>query len=207
MKDFYKTKIIDQLYEIREETIESKYAEESKGKGLFTDSIKKEKQLVEFCKKFIKDENDISNFFDKLNDFELSATSELCSKYKTYYKTGFADGISIINSIEKQKQILKKDDQTDSIIYKNMNEIFDFFEDEKQKRLKTNQEYQKVNQDIENIKDKYPKVKDFMQNEKIDNLSKEELKAILEIIEMYENRAMYEANEMLKIGLREGKAL
>ena len=88
-----------------------------------------------------------------------------------------------------------------------MNEIFDFFEDEKQKRLKTNQEYQKVNQDIENIKDKYPKVKDFMQNEKIDNLSKEELKAILEIIEMYENRAMYEANEMLKIGLREGKAL
>ena len=46
-----------------------------------------------------------------------------------------------------------------------------------------------------------------MQNEKIDNLSKEELKAILEIIEMYENRAMYEANEMLKIGLREGKAL
>lgn len=62
MKDFYKTKIIDQLYEIREETIESKYAEESKGKGLFTDSIKKEKQLVEFCKKFIKDEKDISNF-------------------------------------------------------------------------------------------------------------------------------------------------
>lgn len=207
MKDFYKNKIIDQLYEIREETIEDKCAKESKEKCFLEDSIKKEQELIEFCKKFIKEKNDISSLLTKINNFELSATTDLCSKYKTYYKTGFADGISIVNSIEKQKQILKKDDETKSIIYKNINEIFDFFEDEKQKRLKENQEYQEINRTIENIKNKYPRVKDFMQNDKVDSLSKEEMKAILEIIELYENRAMYEANEMLKIGLREGKTL
>lgn len=33
------------------------------------------------------------------------------------------------------------------------------------------------------------------------------MKAILDITELQNDRAMYEADEMLKIGLREGKAL
>ena len=50
-------------------------------------------------------------------------------------------------------------------------------------------------------------VREFFEDDKIEQLTKKEMKAILDITELQNDRAMYEADEMLKIGLREGKAL
>ena len=60
---------------------------------------------------------------------------------------------------------------------------------------------------IEEIKEKFPKVRKFFEDNKIEQLTKEDMKAILDITELQNDRAMYEADEMFKIGLREGKAL
>ena len=65
----------------------------------------------------------------------------------------------------------------------------------------------KIRHKIEEIKNKYPRVREFFEDDKIEQLTKKEMKAILDITELQNDRAMYEADEMLKIGLREGKAL
>ena len=60
---------------------------------------------------------------------------------------------------------------------------------------------------IAEIKEKFPKVRDLFENNEITELSREEIKAILDIIKLQDDRAMYEIDEILKIGLREGKSL
>ena len=204
MKEFV-NKILDNLYEIREGVVEKQYIARY-GKPKNSEKTEKaEEELVNFMKKFIKDEQGIKNLYGKLNKFELCAMGEMCFWYKPYYKIGFIDGISLKKQIKEEKNINKKEEEI--IIYKNINEISDFFEEQKYENLKQNKEYTKIAKEIEEIKRKIPKIRDFLENDEITEFSKEEIKSILKIIELNNHRAMYEAEEMFKIGLREGKAL
>lgn len=204
MKKF-ENKILENLYEIREGVVEKQYISKYGKPKNSKKTEKAEEELVNFMKKFIKDEKDIKNLYGKLNKFELCAMGEMCFWYKPYYKIGFIDGISLKKQIKEEKSINNSNEE--SIIYKNINEISDFFEEQKYKNLKQNEEYIKIAKEIEEIKRKFPKVRDFFENDEITDFSKEEMKSILKIIELNNDRAIYEADEMFKIGLREGKAL
>lgn len=205
MKLEYNNKILDDLYEIREGEVEksyiAKYGELEKDKK----ANEVEDDLTNFMKKFIKNEDDMQELYEKINQFELYATGQMCFWYKPYYKAGFVDAMSLNKQIKEEKNINNSNEE--SIIYKNINEISDFFEEQKYKNLKQNKEYTKIAKDIEETKSKFPKVRNFFENDEITEFSKEEMKAILKIIELSNDRAMYEADEMFKIGLREGKAL
>lgn len=61
--------------------------------------------------------------------------------------------------------------------------------------------------EIEKIKKKFPKVRSFLEDDEIAEFTQEEMKAVLNIIGLYNDRAMYEGNEMFNLGLSEGKAL
>lgn len=204
MEDLYENKILDDLYEIREGFITSykkKYGELEETKK----AEQAEDELVNFMKKFIKDENTMKELFEKINKFEGYALAEMCFWHKPYYKLGFIDGMRLKKEIRGGKII--ENTSNDSIILQNINEISDYFEEQKYRNLKKNKEYDKIRHKIEEIKNKYPRVREFFEDDKIEQLTKKEMKAILDITELQNDRAMYEADEMLKIGLREGKAL
>lgn len=204
MEDLYENKILDDLYEIREGFITSykkKYGELEETKK----AEQAEDELVNFMKKFIKDENTMKELFEKINKFEGYALDEMCFWHKLYYKLGFIDGMRLKKEIREGKII--ENTSNDSIILQNINEISDYFEEQKYRNLKKNKEYDKIRHKIEEIKNKYPRVREFFEDDKIEQLTKKEMKAILDITELQNDRAMYEADEMLKIGLREGKAL
>ncbi len=204
MEDLYENKILDDLYEIREGFITSykkKYGELEETKK----AEQAEDELVNFMKKFIKDENTMKELFEKINKFEGYALDEMCFWHKPYYKLGFIDGMRLKKEIRGGKII--ENTSNDSIILQNINEISDYFEEQKYRNLKKNKEYDKIIHKIEEIKNKYPRVREFFEDDKIEQLTKKEMKAILDITELQNDRAMYEADEMLKIGLREGKAL
>ena len=204
MEDLYENKILDDLYEIREGFITSykkKYGELEETKK----AEQAEDELVNFMKKFIKDENTMKELFEKINKFEGYALDEMCFWHKPYYKLGFIDGMRLKKEIREGKII--ENTSNDSIILQNINEISDYFEEQKYRNLKKNKEFDKIRHKIEEIKNKYPRVREFFEDDKIEQLTKKEMKAILDITELQNDRAMYEADEMLKIGLREGKAL
>ena len=204
MEDLYENKILDDLYEIREGFITSykkKYGELEETKK----AEQAEDELVNFMKKFIKDENTMKELFEKINKFEGYALAEMCFWHKPYYKLGYIDGMKLKKEIREGKVI--ENTSNDSIILQNINEISDYFEEQKYRNLKKNKEYDKIRHKIEEIKNKYPRVREFFEDDKIEQLTKKEMKAILDITELQNDRAMYEADEMLKIGLREGKAL
>lgn len=204
MEDLYENKILDDLYEIREGFITSykkKYGELEETKK----AEQAEDELVNFMKKFIKDENTMKELFEKINKFEGYALDEMCFWHKPYYKLGFIDGMRLKKEIREGKII--ENTSNDSIILQNINEISDYFEEQKYRNLKKNKEYDKIRHKIEEIKNKYPRVREFFEDDKIEQLTKKEMKAILDITELQDDRAMYEEEEMFKIGLREGKAL
>lgn len=204
MEKLFENKILDDLYEIREGFITSykkKYGELEETKK----AEQAEDELVNFMKKFIKDENTMKELFEKINKFEGYALDEMCFWHKPYYKLGFIDGMRLKKEIREGKII--ENTSNDSIILQNINEISDYFEEQKYRNLKKNKEYDKIRHKIEEIKNKYPRVREFFEDDKIEQLTKKEMKAILDITELQNDRAMYEADEMLKIGLREGKAL
>ena len=121
MKLEYNNKIRDDLYEIREGEWEkssiAKYGEPEKDKK----ANEVEDDLTNFMKKFIKNEDDMQNLYEKINQFELYATGQMCFWYKSYYKAGFVDAMSLNKQIKEEKNINKSDEE--SIIYKNINEI------------------------------------------------------------------------------------
>lgn len=205
MEELFENKIIDELYEMREEKFTRCYIDKY-GKLEETKKAEKaEEELIEFMKKFIKNEKDMDKLIGKINEFESYALDEMCFWHKPYYKLGFVDGISLKKQIEEEK--ITNNNCEESVIYQNINEISDYFEEKKYRNLKENEEYKKVTKGIEEIKNKFPKVRNFIENDEITEFTQEEMQAILNIIALHDDRAMYEADEMLKIGLREGKAL
>lgn len=204
MKEF-ENKILDNLYEIREGEVEKQYIAKYGKPENSNKTERAEEQLVNFMKKFIKDEKDIKNLYEKLNKFELCAMGEMCFWYKPYYKIGFIDGISIKKQI-KEERIASNISNEDSI-YNSVDDIWDYIDREKYTSLKANNEYIKATKKLAEIKAKYPKVMDFYDNNKIAEFTQEEIKAILEIKELYDTRNMLESEEMFKIGLRQGKSL
>lgn len=205
MEDLLESKILDNLYEIIEGEVENQYIKRYGNPKENKKTEKSEKQLVKFMEKFIKDETNMKILYEKLNKFELCAMGEMCFWYKPYYKKGFIDGISLKKQIKEEKSI--NNSREESIIYQNINEISDFFEEQKYKNLKQNNDYMKIVKEIAEIKEKFPKIRDLFENNQITEFSKEEVKAILDIIKLQDDRAMYETDEMFKIGLREGRAL
>ena len=61
---------------------------------------------------------------------------------------------------------------------------------------------------MQEIKNKYPNVRLYIEDEEIDkNLNKEELKAVLEIIEIENNMNALEIEEAFRLGLKENEML
>lgn len=61
--------------------------------------------------------------------------------------------------------------------------------------------------EIEKIKDKYLKIRKFLEDEKIIKSTDEELKAVLEVISLNNDIENLEIVETFKLGLKEGNLL
>lgn len=204
MKKF-ENKILDNLYEIKEGEVEKKYILKQGRQKDNERTEKLEEELVNFTKNFIKEEKGIKELCNRINTYKQAIIDRMNFWNRLYYKEGFIDAMSL-------KQQIKKEGMTDSnfeesIIYKNMKEISDLFEEQKYNNLQGNEDYIENVKRIEKIKAKFPKVRDFFENGKIAEFSKQEMKEILNIVYLHSDIATYEECEMFKIGLREGKAL
>ena len=85
MEEMFDNKILDELYEIRGDRLLrvyiNKYGKPEKSKK----AEKAEVELVNFMKKYIKDENDMKELFEKINRFESYTLDEMCFWHKPLY--------------------------------------------------------------------------------------------------------------------------
>jgi len=78
MKEDLEEKLIDDLYQVREEELEKNYIMEY---GKPEEVLKREyeeEQFINFIKKFIKGKNNLRRFYEKINAFECCYIAENC---------------------------------------------------------------------------------------------------------------------------------
>lgn len=65
---------------------------------------------------------------------------------------------------------------------------------------KSNTEYKKISEKIEDMKEKFPTIRNFLEDEKSSKLSDEEGKAFLELINLYRKLISVEQYEVFLLG-------
>ena len=202
--NFFKSKILDDLYESRGEEFEKYYLKYLVQKEEIRKTELSEDELVKFIQKSIQDENTKKKLIKKLNKFEEDCLVEMHFWNKEYYKLGFVDGNTIRTEIRRLQHIFScknNNYENDAFFNGFMDNFLDAFENERIKRLSKREEYKEFKNKIAEIEEKYPNIRRFIEDEEVINLNKEELNAVLKIIDYERNIGGLSNEESFKIGL------
>lgn len=132
---------------------------------------------------------------------------------KQYYKLGFLDKLFLKKEIEETKTRFFKNKennkiQENSFFYRYIDSIMQFLEDNRYNIWQKRKDYKQIKDKMREIKNKYANVRLFIEDRVvIANLTKEELKAVLEYINLDDEIERIEKIETFKLGLREGNWL
>ena len=174
-----------------------------------------ENHMMKEEKECYKDLNDITDKFDKIleklpkkinesvsDDFEMIYYKIM--KFSTdwnkrYYRFGIKDGIKLMDEIKTDYRKRKNDEENFIIDYES--DFNDFFENYKVKVLYKNEEYFKIIKSISDLLDKYPRIRKLYEDNKIDKFSDDEIKAILEFIDLNESKNSIEVRTAFALGM------
>lgn len=201
MDKLFNSKVLDDLLEIRRDGFECEIiAKYGKSKEI-VEAENAEAKMEEIITG-IKDENlkkRIKNAFDEYADKTLG---EMSYWEELYYKLGFIDDVKLKREKEEQINTLRiRKDNTETY------ECNDDLETKKYERLKRRDDYKNAVNEIRKIKQKYPRVQEFIECKMGDNFTKEEINAILQWIDLDDTIRIIEQEEIYKIGLKDGVEL
>lgn len=192
------TNILEELYERECEEFEDYVVEENKEKRKFNEEILIAEELREIIK---------SGFSEsKVKDFEIKFEQYLETKFKEYeYWTKEYFKLGIINGIRLKNGILNviSNKNQDFLSYY-CNGFTEYLETTKIDNIINSKEYKILRKRMTEIKEKYPRVMEFLEDKDIiENPTKEEQKAIFDILDITEEMAILEEKEIFKMGMRE----
>ena len=109
-------------------------------------------------------------------------------------------------TIEKRAKNKLKDEQNskDNFFYNYIDSIMQFIEDNRFNIWRKTKDYKEITDILRAIKNKYPNVRTFVEDRQVVDLTKEELKAILEYISLDDDIERLEKIETFKLGIKEG---
>lgn len=109
-------------------------------------------------------------------------------------------------TIEKRAKNKLKDEQNskDNFFYNYIDSIMQFIEDNRFNIWRKTKDYKEITDKMRAIKNKYPNVRTFVEDRQVVDLTKEELKAILEYISLDDDIERLEKIETFKLGIKEG---
>lgn len=82
-------------------------------------------------------------------------------------------------------------------------DFYDYFERHRIMKLLKKPEYKIIIKEICNIKNKYPNITKYLEDNEIVELKKEDLRAILKVLELQEKIDYIEQKECFKLGFKE----
>lgn len=208
MEDLLKESILENLFESNKEEFEwyiMKMDKEcSENQEL---NAKLEEQIRNAIEELISNEEKKKEILNKFKEFDTNMS--LATQYwgRNYYKLGFFNGINFKRELKLYEQNSNKENNNDSFLCKYTDDLMDYIEENRIKSLMQRQDYAEKNKNIEEIKNDFPKIRDYLEEGEIKRLNKKELKALLDIIGFNNDIDAIETVETFKLGLKEGKLL
>lgn len=205
MEEIFEDKVLDDLCDIRTDGFERKYLSKYGKPKEFGEKEKNELEIMELIKKYVPKENQ-KQIIDKFQNYKENLVEEIIFWQKPYYKMGFVDGMSCKReTLELQESKKSKGDVSkDSLIYKYVNQ---FIKEDCFSYWKEREDYKTLSSKMNQIKEKYHKVRAFLEDDNTIELNEIELKALKAYIELDKDIKNIELEESFKWGLKEGMTL
>lgn len=212
VNEIFENQILNDIYETRGDGLECVYIRMYGKPEEVLNCEKVEDEFRLLAKQTIKDEEIKKQILDKFNQFQDALLGEMTLWDKQYYKLGFLDGIYLKKEIRDIKKILSNYKTTDNknendFFYKYIDSILQFIEDNRFSIWRKRKDYKKLKNKMSEIKDKYPNIRTFVEDRVLVELNREELKALLQYIDLDDKIKTIEKVETFKLGLKEGNSL
>lgn len=195
MNTICKKEILNELYEKRKKEFEVNFKDKYQKAKEIQAPIITEEILIKKLKSIINSNDELEIIVKHLEEFKDAEAEELEFWNKLYYKNGFIDAMNLKDSIKESKIGLIDKLFTCS--------IDDIIEERRYNVWYLNTEYKNWIYNISEIKNKYPNVRDFLDNNQIVELSKEETNAINEINDLKKKTENFEKVETIKYIIKE----
>lgn len=184
MEDLFKEPILNVLFSERCEILSKNFMKNS------TDAKKLLSNMENKLKKILNDEKVNKTMWD------IMLYANYWNEY--FYKCGIKDGMRLKNEI-KEFEIVK-----DIWEFDTSNTISDHIEIDSEKQSKMRNDYKKIKKDIEDLKTKHPKIRAFLEEDKKEKLTDDELGILLKIIHLENDIKSIENEEIFKLGIKDG---
>lgn len=210
MENLLNTPILEQLFKSKKDDFEKMLLKEKEQKERTENVANIQISILEKVKEVVKEPKDYKEIYNKMIEYELAYSNEVYEWNKNYYKLGVLDGIFLNREIilERKKENNKNEKWKECFFYKYIECFIDIIEEQKNKKLKEREDYRQELEKLESIKEKYPKLQNFIEEREVTTeLSIEELKALIEATDIQNNMNAIEQEEILKLGIKEGSLL
>ena len=192
------TNILEELYERECEEFEDYVVEKNEEKRKFNEEIVIAEELREIVKSGFS-ETKVKDFETKFEQYLQKQFEEYEYWTKKYFKLGIINGIRLKNDIFNAISYKKQD-----FLSYYSNGFTEYLETTKVNNVINSKEYKKFRKKMNEIKEKYPRVMEFLEDKDIiENPTKEEQKAIFDILDITEEMSILEEKEIFKMGMRE----
>lgn len=197
MEEFFKMSLLDELFESRCDGFERKLMKRKEAGEEHLDEI------MDSFKKILKKVNDDKEISDELDKIYMKILAYSTWMNKQYYKFGIIEGCKLYQELKGfMKEIPQKEYQDKFFEYYNT-DFSEFFDRYKIDVLMKRDDYKNSQKEIHDILEKYPKIRSLLEDDIITSFNEEEIKALLRVIRLEDDKSTIEIIHSFKLGLRE----
>lgn len=200
LEELFNSSILDELYNEEKDDFEAYIIKKNTENREFYEDGRIQSEIIEMLEHYIKDEKVIDKLNEKFKEYEKFSLKEYeywCSKY---FKKGFINCIRLKNDLNNN---LNDDEPKDTFFNYEFNCFSDYIDEHRIKNIRKMSEYKELNKQIKEITDKYPRAREFLEDEVIDKITDEEQQAIIDILVLQEQINLLEEKEIFKLGGKE----
>ena len=204
MKNFFKRNILDEMYELKGDEFADKILKEMSKQKKELGSLAIEEKLTEKIKEIVTDEEKQKEILDLLNKYELSTGDDDDFWNKMYYKLGAYDCARMSEVVKTEVKEEKKEIETKTVFFDEYSDDFyDYLNTNRVRMLKENAEYKELEVKRDKVKADNPNIRAIFEDKEAVQLTEDEVKAVLDMLEIEGDINTIETIENFKLGARE----
>lgn len=201
MNEIFNETVLNHLYESSYEEFEQKiHNTKPEVKKIESEVGQLEEKIVEFLKKVIPNKNNCENAINMFNEYELKYLSETDFWVKEYFKFGFTYRKILVDLILKKDGIA---DDNDTFFNHGLNNFSEWVEEQKCKYTFGTEKYKGLQNKYKEISEKYPNTTKVFEDLENVILTKEEIKALVELRDIDIAMGDMEKYLCFKLGMKE----
>lgn len=201
MEDFFNKPILDQLYDSMTEDFEqSVYEKDNRVRKIEGSVQDKGEKLIKFLEKVISNSKDMDKARDLFREYELEYSKEIDFWSNAYFKLGISDRVKLRNELFVKEEI--KED-TDTFLNSDLDEFSDWIEKQKSEYTFGTKEYKELQKRYNEISEKYPNAIEVFEDLTPIELTKDEMKALVELRDIDIAMGHMEKYLCFKLGMKE----